>query len=189
MLSYNELKPGTIFIYNDEPFMVTEYNFMRMQQRKPVAQTKIKSLISGKTINQTFYASDTFEEANLEYREIKYLYNNRGQYFFCEKDDPSKRFQLTEDILGDKIKFLKPNSLIKAVQFDEKIINIELPNKMDFLVTEAPPNIKGNTAQGGNKPVTIETGAKINTPMFVETGDTIKVNTQTGEYTERVSKG
>lgn len=187
MLSYNELKPGTIFILEGDPYEVLEYAFLRMQACKPTAQTKIKNLITGKIINKTFRQSDSLEDAELEYKKSKFLYSGRGDFVFCEADNPSKRFTLKEDQLGDEVKFLKQNTLIDAVIFDEKIINIILPIKVDLEVVEAPPHIKGATAAGGNKLVKLETGAEITVPMFIEMGDVVRVNTKTGEYTERVS--
>lgn len=187
MLSYSELKIGTIFIMDGEPYEVLEYAFLRMQQRKPVAQTKIKNLITGKVTNQTFHQNDSFEEASLEYKKSKYLYNHRGDFVFCEADNPGKRFTLKEEQVGEQGKFLKANTVIDAVLFDEKIINIILPIKAELEVVEAPPSIKGSTVTGGNKLVKLETGAEINVPMFINQGDIVRVNTQTGEYTERVS--
>lgn len=170
-----------------EPYEVLEYAFLRMQQRKPVAQTKIKNLITGKVTNQTFHQNDSFEEASLEYRKSKYLYNHRGDFVFCEADNPGKRFTLSEEQVGEQGKFLKANTVIDAVMFDEKIINIILPIKVELEVVEAPPSIKGSTVTGGNKLVKLETGAEINVPMFINQGDIVRVNTQTGEYTERVT--
>src|SRR3989344_3051249 len=182
MFTYNELKPGKFCVLDGEPCVVLEFNFLRMQQRKPVAQTKIKNLISGKTIERNFQVSDKVEEAELTEREAKYLYNNRGEHWFCEANDPSKRFRLDEGLIGESSKFLKANAIIKIVLFNEKIIATKLPIKMELKVTEAPPSTKGNTAQGGSKQVTLETGAILNVPLFVNEGDTIIANTETGEY-------
>lgn len=186
MLSYSELKVGTFFIMNGEPYEVLEYAFLRMQQRKPVTQTKIKNLITGKVINQTFHQNDSFKEASLERKKSKYLYNNRGDFVFCDADNPSKRVTLKEDQVGDQGKFLKANTIIDALLFGDKIINIILPIKVELEVVEAPPSVKGSTVTGGNKLVKLETGAEINVPMFINQGDVVRVNTQTGEYTERV---
>jgi len=120
---------------------------------------------------------------------VKFLYSHRDKFVFCEMNDPSKRFEISEEQIGDMAMYLKPNSPIEVMEFEDKIINIFMPIKMDFKVIEAPPSIKGNTAQGGVKAVKIETGTMINVPLFVESGDIIRVNTQTGEYTERVEKG
>jgi len=185
MFDYNELKPGTIFVMDGEPYEVQEFSFLRMQQRKPVAQTKIKNLITGKVIPRNFQHTDSFEEAEINYKKVKFLYGNRGKFVFCELNNPSARFELPEDSIGEKSRFLKPNSEVEVVSFKERVINVELPIKMQFKVIEAPPSIKGNTAQGGNKVVKIETGASINAPLFINEGDVIEVNTQTGEYTGR----
>ncbi|MDD5589924.1 MAG: elongation factor P [Candidatus Portnoybacteria bacterium] len=188
MLSYSDLKPGTVFLLDGQPYIVLEFAFLRMQQRKPVAQTKIKNLISGKIISRNFQPNETFQEAEINYRDVKFLYGHRGKYFFCEAENPSKRFELDEGQISELKTFLKPNSEVEIIEFEGKIININLPIKMDFKVIEAPPGIKGDTAQGGTKAVKIETGATINAPLFIEAGDIIRINTQTGLYTERVEK-
>jgi elongation factor P len=188
MINYNDLKPGTVFILDGQPYQVLEFNFLRMQQRKPVVQTKIKNLISGKIISRNFQPSETFNEAEVKYKTVKFLYGHRDKFVFCEISDPSKRFEIEEKQIGDLSKFLKSNSEISVMEFEDKIININLPIKMEFKVIEAPPSIKGNTAQGGVKAVKIETGASINVPLFIEQGDIIRINTQTGEYVERIEK-
>lgn len=171
-----------------QPHEVLEYEFLRMQQRKPVAKTKIKNLITGKIVERSFHQNESFEEADIQKEEIKYLYNNRGQVWFCAKDNPAQRFQIQEEIIGSASQFLKANSLVIALKFDEKIIGIRPPIKVDLRVKEAPPGFKGDTATGGTKPITLETGAIVNAPLFINTGDTIRVNTETGEYVERVEK-
>lgn len=185
MLNYNELKPGTIFILEGQPYEVLEFSFLRMQQRKPVAQTKIRNLITGKIINRNFQHTDNFQEAEINYKNAKFLYAHRDKFIFCETNNPSARFEMSQEIIADKSKFLKPNSEVELTVFEEKIINLHLPIKMDFKVIEAPPSIRGNTAQGGTKQVKIETGAMIDAPLFVEEGDIIEVNTESGEYTGR----
>ena len=171
-----------------EPYEVLEFGFMRMQQRKPVAQTKIKNMITGKVLNRNFQHTDSFKEAEIDYKKVKFLYTHRDKFVFCELDNPSARFEFDQEAIGDKARFFKPNSEVEVVKFEDKLININLPIKMQFKVIEAPPSIKGNTAQGGNKAVKIETGAMINAPLFVEEGDIIEVNTQTSEYAGRVNK-
>lgn len=188
MINYNELKPGVFFVMDGEPYEVLEFGFMRMQQRKPVAQTKIKNMLTGKVLNRNFQHTDSFQEAEIDYKKVKFLYAHRDKFVFCEMDNPSARFELSQEAIGDKSKFFKPNSEVEVVKFEDKLVNVNLPIKMQFKVTEAPPSIKGNTAQGGNKAVKIETGAMINAPLFVEEGDIIEVNTQTGEYAGRVNK-
>jgi elongation factor P len=118
-----------------------------------------------------------------------FIYHNRGQYWFNDKGNPKNRFFLTEEVIGNAGQFLKAATEVKAFKFKGKIINIELPIKVDLKVTEAPPAVRGDTAQGGTKTVTLETGAKVNVPLFINEGDIIRVNTASGEYTERVEKG
>ncbi len=185
-LSYNELKVGTIFVKDNAPYKVVESAFIRMQQRKPVMQLKIENLISGKVQEYAAHQNEEFEEAEIDVTPVQFIYENRGEYWFNEKNNPKNRFQLKSEILGQAAQFLKPNTEVTAYKFNNDIINVELPIKMDLKVTEAPPAVKGNTAQGGNKSVTLETGVKVNVPLFVEEGDVIRVNTQTGQYIERV---
>ncbi len=189
MLNYNELKPGSVFILEGEPYEVLEFSFLRMQQRKPVAQTKIRNVITGKILNRNFQHTESFQKAEIDYKKVKFLYSHRDKFVFCGIQNPSDRFELPAEIIGDKAKFLKLNSEVEIVSFQDKIVNIRLPIKMDFKVVEAPPAIRGNTAQGGTKTVTIETGVQISVPLFVNEGDIIRVNTQTNEYTERIEKG
>ena len=190
MLEYSEIRERKIIIYEDEPCEVLESHVARTQQRKPQNQVKLKSLLSGRTWNATFHASDKADEAEITKRDVKFLYVNKGEYWFCDVDDPKNRFQLKESIIGESIKFLKSNENVIALVWDddgeEKIINVKLPVKMEFIVKEAPPSIKGNTANGGGKLVVLENGVSINEPFFIETGDTIRVNTETGDYVERV---
>lgn len=149
----------------------------------------MKSLISGKVVSTAFHTSDTAEEADVAKKEVKFLYENKGQYWFCDPQNPSDRFEISTTIIGDNGKFLKQNMSVDALIFsyddEEKIIGIKLPIKMEFIVKEAPPNIKGNSASGSNKLVTLETGAVVATPLFINEGDKIIVNTETGEYVER----
>ena len=109
MLTHTDLKPGVQFIYEGQPWEVLTAEAMKMAQRRPVIQSKIKNLIDGRVQERNFQQGDIFEEADLEKHEIKYLYQTKGQYFFCEPNDPSKRFSFTEDQIGPQAKFLKPN--------------------------------------------------------------------------------
>ncbi|MFH1346685.1 MAG: elongation factor P [Spirochaetota bacterium] len=188
MLSYNELKPGLFIVLNGQPFAVIESEFLRMQQRKPVMKTKLKNLVSGSVVDRAFQPNEQIEEAEMEKIQVKFLYINRGEVWFCDVNNSKNRFQIGADIIAGKEIFLKPNSEVSALKFNDKILSIEVPVKMEYKVIEAPPGIKGDTAQGGSKAVTIETGAKINTPLFINEGDIIRINTETGNYVERVEK-
>lgn len=168
------------------PYEVLETHFLRMQQRKAVVQTKIRNLITGKILDRNFQASDFFEEAEIERKSAMFIYESKGEYWFHEEGNPRNRFALDTELLGDQGRFLKPNTKVMTMVFDDKVIKVDIPIKMEFKVVEAPPAIRGNTAQGGTKQVTIEGGAKVNVPLFINEGETIRINTQTGEYVERV---
>lgn len=190
-LDYNEIKERKVIIYNGEPCEVMESHVARTQQRKPQNQVKLKSLLTGKTSNETFHVSDTADEADITKKDVKFLYKNKGEFWFCDPSNPKDRFMLDEKILSEQKRFLKPNENTTALVFtndddEEKIIKISLPIKMEFLVKEAPPAIKGDTRTGGNKQVVLENDAVLNVPLFVEAGQKIRVNTETGEYVERV---
>ncbi|MEK7626589.1 MAG: elongation factor P [Patescibacteria group bacterium] len=187
-LSYNELKIGTIFIKDGEPWKVIEYAFVRMQQRKPVVQLKIENLVSGKVVDYSAHQNEEYEEAEIDTTTVIFIYQSRGEFWFNEKGNPKNRFTLSVDVIGKAAQFLKTNLEVTAYKFGDKVINVELPIKMDLKVIEAPPAVKGNTAQGGTKVVTLETGAKVDVPLFINEGDILRINTTTGEYVERVEK-
>lgn len=190
-LQYNEIREKKIIIHDDEPVEVVESHVARTQQRKPQNQVKLKSLISGKTIAATFHVSDSADEADVEKREVTFLYANKGEFWFCDPTDKSNRFKLEESIMGNTAKFLNPNSNVTALVWtneddEEKIIKITLPIKISYKVKEAPPAVRGDTSKGGNKVITLENGTTITAPMFINEGDTVSINTETGEYVERV---
>lgn len=188
MLSYTELKKGVLFVKDSVPFEVLEANFSRMQQRKAVVQAKIRNLVTGKQQDITFQPSDQFEEANITKKTLVFLYEHRGDFVFVDPDNRQKRFMLNREQIADNKKWLKPDIIINALFFNENMLNFLVPIKMDFKVTEAAPGIQGDRATSGNKSATIETGAIIQVPLFIKTGDTIRINTETGIYVERVEK-
>ena len=189
MISYNELKKGTLFVWNGEPYEVLEYNFVRMQQRRPSVQTKIKNLKTGAISIQTFKQSDSFEKLEFDNKPAVFVFCNRGMCTFHLAGKPGDRFVLPEDEkLKQKTPYLKPNTEVTARYIEDELLDILIPIKMDLTVVQAPPAVKGNTAQGGLKQVTLETGITLNVPMFINEGDILRVNTDTGEYVERVSK-
>jgi elongation factor P len=186
MLEYNEIVERKYIVLDGAPYEVIDSHVFRKQQRKPVNATKLKNLITGKVTEYSFHVSDKVEEAEIEKKEVKFLYGNRGEYWFCDPNDPSKRFSLTEDFIGDGGKFLKANSLITLLSFNEQNIGVKLPIKVDLKVTEAHEAVRGNTSSGATKEVTLETGATVFVPLFIKEGEVIKINTETGEYVERV---
>ena len=188
MLEYSEILPKKVILLDGQPYEVLDAHVFRKQQRKPVNQTKLRHLITGKVTEQSFHVSEKVEEADLSTRNVKYLYSNRGEWWFAAENNPADRFELPQDTVGIAGQFLKPNTVVEALVFDEKIIAVRVPVKVDLLVKEAPPAVRGNTAQGGNKQITLETGATINAPLFVNEGDVVRVNTELGTYVERVDK-
>jgi elongation factor P len=188
LLEYSEITEKKFIVLDGAPYEVLSAHVFRKQQRKPVNATKLKNLMTGKVTEYSFHVSDKVEEAEIETREVKYLYNARGEWWFCEADDPSKRFKVTDEQAGPQAKFLKPNTIVEQLLFDEQPMGFKMPISVELRVTEAPPGIKGDTATGGSKIVTLETGATINAPLFVNEGDVIRINTETGEYRERVGK-
>lgn len=189
MLSYNELKIGTMFEFEGTPYEVLDYEFLRMQQRKPVAKTRIKNLLNGQVTERNFHQNEAISEIEIDKVPVTFLYSNRGEFWFCEKGKPANRFKIDESKIGTGAQFLKQNTEVTAVKLEDgRIIAVKAPIKADLVVKETPPGERGNTAQGGSKMATLETGAQVAVPLFVNTGDVIRVNTDTGLYVERVEK-
>ena len=192
MLSMNDLKRGTLFMLEGAPFEVLEIAHTHMGRGGSSTNARIRNCITGQVLSRTFKQADSFEEADIEKKPILFLYSHRGEFVFCDPKDKSKRFPLSEEVIGEKKNWLKPNTEITAVilsdEDEERVISIILPIKMDLKVVEAPPGIKGDTAQGGTKPVVLETGATVAAPLFINQDDIIRVNTETGTYAERVTK-
>ncbi|MDO8517681.1 MAG: hypothetical protein Q7S26_00095 [bacterium] len=203
MLEYNEILPKKVILLNNEPYEVLDAHVFRKQQRKPVNQTKLRHLVTGKVTEQAFHVSEKVAEADLSTKQIKYLYTRvvgslpagRQEHWFCAEQNPAERFTLPEQTVGLGGKFLKPNTVVEGLVFDDpsnekpgKIISLRIPIKVELAVKEAPPAVKGNTAQGGTKLIVLETGATVNAPLFINEGDVVRINTETGEYTERVDK-
>ncbi len=189
MLTINDLKNGLLVEMNGDPYVVLSVKHQHIGRGGSSAAVKIRNLRTGQVFERNFKPSDEFEETEVEKMKARFLYESRGQFWFDETGNPKNRFSLVAETIGDETQFLKPNLEVIALKFSDKIINIELPIKVDYKVVEAPPAIRGDTAQGGTKVVVIEGGAKISAPLFINEGDTVKINTQTGEYVERVEKG
>ncbi len=189
-MTINELRKGDRIIVDGDPYFVMLVKHLHMGRGGAVVQTKLKNLRNGKILTRNFKSSDNIKEAGVDKMNAEFAYKRNKEYWFNEQGNKGNRFKLDEEIVGDHAIFLRPQMNVVALLFggDDKkeIINIELPVKYEYEVTEAPPNIRGNTSQGGTKQVTIEGGTKINVPLFIETGDKIRVNTETGEYVERV---
>lgn len=184
MLGLSEIKTGEKIVWDGEPYQVLFDQHSKTGRAGAVLRTKLKNLRTGAVMNKTFQGADKIEQAEIEKKKSQYLYNDDNGYYFMD-NNTYEQFSLPMQVIGHCSKYLKEGTNVDVIYFDSNPINIELPVKMDFEVVEAPPSIKGNTADGGNKQVTIETGAKINVPLFIKTGDKIRINTETGLYAER----
>src|SRR3990167_3761004 len=151
MLDYNEATVHKYIIYENEPWEVIGSHVFRKQQRKPVNATKLRNLITGRITEVSFHVSDKVEEAEIDKKEVKYLYTNKGEFWLSDSNDAAKRFKLDEEIIDPAAKFLKPNIVVDAMLFDENIIGLKLPVKMELRVVEAHDATRGNTAQGATK--------------------------------------
>jgi len=188
VLSYNEITPKKVILFNDEPCLVLSYHVFRKQQRKPVNITKLKGLKSGRVIENTFHVNETAEEADLETRNVTFIYKKPGEYWFHNAGKPAERFALSEEFVGSQGQFLKERSELPALIFEDEVIGLKFPIKVELRVKEAMDAVKGNTSSGALKEVTLETGAKIMVPMFITEGDIIAINSETGDYSERIEK-
>jgi elongation factor P len=184
MLSIKDIKSGKKIILEEQPFTVLTVQHSKMGRMGAVLRTKLKNLETGALVTKTFQGSDKVKEAEVDTKKAQYLYQDGDTFYFMDNES-YEQFELGKKIIGDDAKYLKEGVEVSLLYFDERIINIELPIKMTFEVIEAPPAVKGNTADGGSKQVTIETGAQITTPLFIKQGDKIKVNTTSGEYAEK----
>jgi len=186
MLNYFDLRKGVLFILDGQPHEVLEFQQIIKAQDATVIRTKVKNLLTGKIVDRTFHKGDSFEETESETAKVKFIYANRGKYMFCRADDPSERFELAEDKIGGGAKFLVPGTILDGVVYEDRVISVTLPIKAQLKVKEAAPGVKGNRSQSGTKAVVLETGATIQAPLFVEQGDILEINTETGEYSKRV---
>lgn len=193
MLDYNEVVPRKYILHDGEPYEVLTSHVFRKQMRKPVNATKIRNLISGRVVEISFQATEKVEEADMKKTPVKFIYEAKGEYWFHYDGKPAERFTISADTLGGVVKWIRAGDIYDAVIFtndddEEQVIGLSIPVKMDLKVKEAAPAVKGNTAQGALKNVVLENGTTINVPLFINEGDVIRVNTDTGEYVERVEK-
>ncbi len=185
-MEINDLKKiGLVILLNDAPYQIIFSQHARTAQRRAFVRTKLKNLITGQILEKTFNASDKIAEADIEKSRANYLYAEGNKFFFMDTNT-YEQFFLDRGLLSGQEKFLKQGLEVSVLMFNKNPINIELPKKVDLKVTEAPPSIKGDSATTPTKIIILETGAKITAPIFVEKGDIIRINTDTGEYVERV---
>lgn len=185
-LDFSDLKKGAIIVWNSEPHEIVWSNFMRMQQRKPVMQVKMRNLMTGKVVEYSFKSGERVEGADIEKKKAQYLYADAEGAHFMDQES-FETIIIGKEISGEQVGYLKEGEQATLEFFDEKPISIELPVKIELKVKSTPPGIKGDTATGGTKPATLETGLTVNVPLFIKEGDIVRVNTETGEYVERAN--
>ncbi len=186
-INFSDLSRNMVIELDGQPWQVMDYERHKMQQRAPVTRIKMKNLLSGAVVERTFQRYDTdFTVAEIDNRETQYLYTD-GTYFYFLDQETFDQYELNRETLGDTLNYLKENMIVEMVFYKGSPINLNLPTHVELAVADTPPAFRGDTAQGGNKPATLETGLRINVPMFITPGTIVKVDTRTGQYTERVS--
>ncbi|MDD2354341.1 MAG: elongation factor P [Patescibacteria group bacterium] len=185
MLNFNEIKTGKVIKVNGEPFVIIKTDHHKMGRGGAVLKTKCRNLINGNILERTFQGAEKAEEAETETKKANYMYKDKDEAYFMDNES-FEQFNLPVEELGDQAQFLKDGTDVDVLYFEGKPVTISLPIKMQFKVISAPPGIKGNSAGNVNKIVEIETGAQISVPMFINEGDIIRINTESGEYAERV---
>lgn len=188
MLSINDLESGSLIILEGDPYQVLEVAHQHIGRGGSSIQTKLRNLKTGQVYNRNYKPADQFPEADVEKRSLMFLYGHRGDFIFTDPSNPKNRFTLKEDKIGGAVRWLKKNTPVTAIFFNDELLNFTVPVKMDFEVTEAAPGLQGDRSQAGTKMVTIETGAIIQVPLFINQEDIIRINTEKGEYAERITK-
>ncbi len=186
-LSITDIKLGTVINIDNSPYVVIQNSFMRTAQRKPVMRTKMRNLINGSVMEKTFISGENFEIADVERKNVQYLYKDTSEAFFMDLDT-YEQFGFPLETLGDMVAYLQEGKEMTTVLFNEKPISIQLPPKVVLKVVQTNPGVRGDRAQSGTKPAVMDTGATIQVPLFIEEGDMIRVNTETGEYVERATE-
>ncbi len=186
-MNTSDFKKGAAIKYNGETCIILSYQFVNPGKGSAFTRTKLKNAKSGKIFEVSFRSGESIDEANVEYRNCQYLYNDGKDMTFMDSST-YEQFILPLENVGDMQNYIVDGSEVIVVFIDGAPFTIQLPPKMNFRVIEAPPGDKGDTATGGSKQVVLETGVKVNVPLFIKEGDTVKVNTDTGEYVERVSQ-
>jgi elongation factor P len=186
-INFGDLNRGMVIELDGQPWQVLDYERHKMQQRAPVTRIKMKNLLSGTVVERTFQQYHTnFTVAEIDSRQAQYLYTDGTYYFFLDQET-FDQYELSKDQLAGTLEYLKENMMVEIIYYKGAPINVSVPTHVELMVVDTPPAFKGDTAQGGNKPATLETGLRVTVPTFITSGSIIKVDTRTGEYTERVS--
>lgn len=185
---YNEITVKKTVTMDGDPYLVLSNSIAKKDRQKASNNVRMKNLRTGNVIERTFHQSDVLEDAYLEKRAIKYLYTNRGESWFCEINNPKERFALDASVVGDMAKYTVENSEVDALLFEDTIMSINTPIKVELKVKETADAVKGNTSSGATKDATLTTGLVIQVPQFINVGDLVAINTESSQYTERVEK-
>jgi len=185
-MTTSDFKKGLAIRIKGETFVIVNYQFVNPGKGAAFTRTKVKNVKSGKAMEVTFRSDEQVEEANMEYKRCQYLYSDGSDYHFMD-NSTYEQFTVSAELVADQADYMMDGGNVVIIFVDSLPVSLQLPPKMEFKVIDSPPGEKGDTATGGTKQVTIETGAKVAAPLFIKEGDIIRVNTDTGEYTERVS--
>jgi len=184
MISTSNFEKGLIIKIGDQAWQINNYEYVNPGKGPAFFRTTLKNFKTGKTVVKTFRSGEKFETMDVEYLEGTYLYSDRKSAVFLAKN--SERISLALELVSEKIPYLKEKSEVKLVSLEGKVISVQVPPKVNLKVIEAPISIKGNTAGAVTKVVTLETGLKVTVPIFIKEGDILRINTETGQYTERM---
>jgi elongation factor P len=185
MIDVNELRKGVTFEVDDQIFRVLEYTHNKPGRGNATIRTKLRNLKTGATIERTFQSGDRMQDIRLDHHQVQYLYHDGGLYYFMDTETYEQP-ALSTSMLGDNVNYLKEGLEVKLTFYQEEPIEVEMPAAVELKVVQADAGVRGDTATGANKLVTTETGLKVQVPLFVNEGDTIKVDTRSGEYLTRV---
>lgn len=184
-IAMSDLKKGLKIEIDGVPYRIVEYQHVKPGKGPAFVRAKIKSFLDGKVIERTFHAGDKCDTPNIEERSMQYLYND-GEYFQFMDSETYDQISLNSNQVGDVAKWLKDGINVSVLLYNNKAISVDVPQVVELEVTETPPNFKGDTSSSSKKPATLETGAVVQIPFHVLEGDIIRVNTETGEYLEKV---
>ena len=185
MVSAGDFRNGLTIEFEGNVYQVIEFQHVKPGKGAAFVRTKLKNIKSGGVVEKTFRPTEKFENAHIERKEMQYLYQDGDLYNFMDVETYDQ-IALSKDDIGDALKFVKENEMVKMCSHNGSVFAVEPPLFVELRITETEPGFKGDTATGANKPATVETGAQVNVPLFVETGDKIQIDTRTGEYLKRV---
>lgn len=185
MISTNDFKTGITFEMDGQVFQVVEFMHVKPGKGSAFVRAKVKNVRTGAIIERTFKAGEKLPKARIDNRDMQYLYSEGEMYYLMDTQN-YEQVGISEEKLGDAQKYLKENMVISVSFYNGQIMGVEVPNFVELVVTQTDPGVKGDTATGGTKPATLESGAMVQVPLFVNEGEMIRVDTRTGTYMERV---